>query len=152
MRLAARLVRRLALALSHAHAQGAFHRGLNAKNIMVCRHRDLVVVDFGLAQLARAEDAPIVQREETVGTLAYMAPEEVRGDSGAVGAGCDIYSLEAILYELLTGRRPFDGPHTQVPGMIAAADAERPSRHRGDLDPLLDEICVKAMAKKAEDR
>jgi Protein kinase domain len=103
-RLVARLVRRLALALSDAHAQGAFHRGLNSKNIMVCRHRDLVVMDFGLAQLARDVDPPIVQPEETVGTLAYLAPEQVRGDSGAVGAGCDIYSLGVILYELLTGK------------------------------------------------
>jgi hypothetical protein len=81
-----------------------------------------------------------------------MSPEQLSGDMEAIGPRCDIYSLGIIFYELLTARRPFEGPTTAVMAQILYRDPQPPSRYRTDLDARLEAICLKAMAKKAEDR
>ncbi len=81
-----------------------------------------------------------------------MAPEQVRGDIDAMGVGTDVYSLGVILYELLTRRLPFEGPPGLVMGLIALMEPPAPSSHRPELDRGLEAVCLKAMAKRIEDR
>ena len=87
-----------------------------------------------------------------MGTLGYMAPEQIRGDLKEIGPACDIYALGVILYELLTGRLPFSGSGLAVAGQILTETPLPPSTHRSDLDPALEAICLKAMAKQVGDR
>ena len=87
-----------------------------------------------------------------MGTLGYMAPEQIRGDLKEIGPACDIYALGVILYELLTGRLPFSGSGLAVAGQILTQAPLPPSTHRADLDPRLEAICLKAMAKEVGDR
>ncbi len=94
----------------------------------------------------------LTQDGAVMGTPAYMSPEQARGQSEAVGPSSDIYSLGVILYELLTSQRPFTGELLRVLSQISTAEPERPTQLRPGLDPHLEEICLKAMAKRPEDR
>ena len=76
-----------------------------------------------------------------------MSPEQAFGDVETIGPGCDIYSLGVIMYELLTGRVPFEGPEAFVLGQILFVEPAPPSTYRSDLDPQLEAICLKAIAK-----
>ena len=99
-----------------------------------------------------AQDERLTGSASVVGTPAYMSPEQVCGKAEGLGPCCDIYSLGVILYELLTGRVPFEGPEAFVLGQILFVEPAPPSRHRPDLDPLIEAICLRAMAKKVEER
>jgi serine/threonine protein kinase len=145
-------VHKLALALAEAHARGVIHRDLKPSNIMVAAKRNLVILDFGLAWRVGAEEARLTKTGAILGTPAYMSPEQFSGDAAAIDPRCDIYSLGVIFYELLTARRPYEGTTAAVMGQILYRDPEPPSRYRTDLDARLEAICLKAMAKKAEDR
>jgi predicted Ser/Thr protein kinase len=150
-RTAASLVRKLAQAMREAHAQGVIHRDLKPANIMINRRQEPVVMDFGLAR--RVNDSMRVTRPgSVVGTPAYMAPEQIRGSPGALGPACDIYSLGVILYELLTGRLPFKGRLSSVVGRILAGDLEPPSQVQPGLDPRIEAICLRALARTPEQR
>ena len=81
-----------------------------------------------------------------------MPPEQVSGKLAAMGPGCDIYSLGVVLYELLTARPPFTGDLLALLSQIALDDPKPPSKHREEIDPQLDDICLKAMAKQPVDR
>jgi predicted Ser/Thr protein kinase len=151
-RQAAALVRKLALALHEAHARGVIHRDLKPANVMINQRREPIIMDFGLARRLNKEGVRLTKAGSIVGTPAYMAPEQVSGDGSQVGPGCDIYSLGVILYELLTGRLPFDGPLTAVLVQVLTQAPVPPSKHRPDLDAGLEAICLKAMAKKIEER
>ena len=148
----AAVVRKLALALHEAHGRGVIHRDLKPSNIMIDRRREPVVMDFGLARRANSQDIRLTQSGAAIGTPAYMPPEQVRGDMAAIGAGCDIYSLGVILYELLTGRLPFRGNVADVLVQILTVETPPPSQFRPEADPRLAEICLKAMSKRVEDR
>jgi serine/threonine protein kinase len=148
----ANAVRKLALALSVAHARGVIHRDLKPSNIMVTARRELVIMDFGLAWRVGTEDARLTKSGMILGTPAYMSPEQLSGDRAAISPSCDIYSLGVIFYELLTGRRPFEGPTTAVLAQILYKDPLPPSAHRPDLDAQLESICLRAIAKKSQDR
>ena len=151
-RRAAALVRKLALAVQEAHANGIVHRDLKPQNIFIDQRGEPVVVDFGLARRGVARDATLTQSGALMGTPAYMAPEQARGRIEEVGPHSDIYSLGVILYQLLTGRLPFRGDFLQVLGQVMSAEPDPPSTHQPDLDPHLEAICLKAMAKRPEDR
>jgi serine/threonine protein kinase len=151
-RRAAALVRAVALALDTAHRQGVIHRDLKPGNIMLAHHDGLDrprVVDFGLAR--GAEDPALTATGAVIGTLRYMSPEQVDGKE--VGPASDIYSLGVVLYELLTGRLPYQGAtRSEIIYAIAKQPLERPSRHRPGLDPVLDALCLKALAKAPAER
>ncbi len=149
---AAALVRTLALALEEAHRQGVIHRDLKPSNVMMNRRGEPVVMDFGLAREVQAAAAVQTHQGTILGTPAYMAPEQARGDVTAMGPGCDVYSLGVILYELLVGRVPFDGPTLDVL-VQQVRDEPPPLGHlRPDLDPHVEAICRKAMAKEPSRR
>ena len=150
----AALVGKLALALDVAHTQGVIHRDLKPANVMIRStgsRREPVIVDFGLARRDDADEVRITKTGQVMGTLGYMAPEQIRGDK-AIGPACDIYALGVMLYELLTGQLPFTGTGLAVAGKILTQDPLPLTAHRPDLDPRLEAICRKAMAKKIEDR
>jgi hypothetical protein len=148
-RQAAALLCRLALTLQEAHTRGVIHRDLKPSNVMLNARNEPVVMDFGLAR--REGDIRMTRSGLAVGTPAYMSPEQLNGEANA-GPASDQYSLGVILYELLTGRLPFEGPLMAVLAQKATQDPEPPSRRRPDLDPRLEAICLKAMARNAEDR
>jgi hypothetical protein len=148
----AALIRQLALALEEAHRRGIIHRDLKPSNIMMNRRGEPVVMDFGLARPPDAADVRLTQSGAIVGTPAYMPPEQVDGATTLLGPRCDIYSLGVILYELLTGRLPFQGGTPQVLCQILRDEPRRPSAYRPDLDPRLEAICRKAMAKRINER
>ncbi len=148
----AALVRQLALALEEAHRRGVIHRDLKPSNIMMNRRGEPVVMDFGLARQTDSGDVRLTQSGAIVGTPAYMPPEQVDGAATLLGPTCDVYSLGVILYELLTGRLPFQGGTTQVLCQILRDEPRPPSAYRPDLDPRLEAICCKAMAKRINER
>jgi hypothetical protein len=149
---AAALVRQIALALEEAHSHGVIHRDLKPSNIMINRRGEPVVMDFGLARRAGAADVRLTRTGTVMGTPAYMAPEQVEGDLDRVGPVSDVYALGVILYELLTGRLPFQGSMGKVMSQILTEEPVPPSRLRPGLDPRLEAVCRKAMAKRVEDR
>lgn len=150
---AALIVRKVALALAAAHDKGIVHRDLKPANIMFDRERkDVIVMDFGLARGPRMGDARGTQSGVIMGTPAYMSPEQASGGSKDVGPAGDIYSLGVVLYEILTGTRPFQGSATEVIGQILHVEPEKPSQRRAGIDPRLESICLKAMAKRPEER
>jgi serine/threonine protein kinase len=151
-RRAVEVTRELALALAKAHHEGIIHRDLKPANVMVDTSGGLVLMDFGLARWHDDLDSTFTPSGAVLGTPAYMPPEQAEGNLKAIGPRSDLYSLGVILYELLTGRRPFEGSLTKVLGMIAFVAPPPPSTHRPDLDPRLEAICLKALAKKPEDR
>jgi formylglycine-generating enzyme required for sulfatase activity/serine/threonine protein kinase len=151
----AALVGKLALALQEAHTQKVTHRDLKPANVMIKttrQRREPVIVDFGLARRDSPQNQRLTRSGQVVGTLGYMAPEQVRGDLNEIGPACDIYALGVILYEMLTGRLPFSGSGIAVAGQILTQTPLPPSAHRTDLDPALEAICLKGMAKAIGDR
>lgn len=146
------VIRKLALALQEAHDKGIIHRDLKPANIMINRKGEPVIMDFGLARRENSGDAQISHSGQIMGTPAYMSPEQARGDGKAVGPASDIYSLGIVLYELLCGRRPFEGTVTEVIGLILHVDAPPPAEFRPTVDPRLQAICLNAIAKKPGDR
>jgi hypothetical protein len=151
-RQAASLVRKLALALSEAHQRGVIHRDLKPGNVMIDKRGEPMVMDFGLARRARGGDARLTQAGTLLGTPAYMPPEQIRGDLEATGPASDIYSLGVILYELLAGRPPFKGDPMAVLSQVLLDEPPPLTQFRSNLEPDLETICRKAMAKKPEDR
>ena len=138
--------------VAFAHAKGVVHRDLKPENIMVGRFGETYVLDWGLALLLGRS-----LREGIVGTPAYMSPEQAAGRQSDVGPRSDVYSLGAILYELLARRMPHEysletaSSGHSFEGMIA--DPPRPLRELGvDVSPELAAICDKAMARRPEER
>ena len=110
--------------LAEAHAKGIVHRDLKPANVMINHRKEPIITDFGLANwiLGRTR---LTQMGMMLGTPSYMAAEQVAGNLDAIGPATDIYSLGVILYEMLTGRLPFEGPVTAVLGQIGL--------HRGEV-------------------
>jgi WD40 repeat protein/serine/threonine protein kinase len=150
----ATVVRIVAHAIEEAHKRGVIHRDLKPGNIMINKRGEPIVMDFGLARWVNAdkEDIRLTRSGAILGAPVYMSPEQVYGDVDAMGPGCDVYSLGVILYELLTGRLPFEGPTTAVLAKTLIQPPKPPSAYRPDVDPRLEAICLKAMAKKISER
>jgi predicted Ser/Thr protein kinase len=147
-----RIVRKLALALEEAHAKGIVHRDLKPTNVLLDEKREPIIMDFGLARQIKKQDARLTQCGAILGSPAYMSPEQVEGDADTLGPAGDIYSLGVILYELLTGVTPFQGSTAAVLGQILTREPRKPTERRPEIDPQLEAICLRMMAKRVDDR
>src|SRR5215470_17089330 len=148
---AARIAAAVADALAHAHARLIIHRDVKPANILLTADRAPVLVDFGLA----LDDAGAGGREKgkVSGTPWYMSPEQATGTAHRIDGRTDIYSLGVVLYEMLTGRLPFRATHLQELLRQVRDDEPQPPRQLvGDIPPELGRACLKALAKRQEDR
>ncbi|MBC8351447.1 MAG: serine/threonine protein kinase [Planctomycetes bacterium] len=145
------LVAKIASALHAAHRTGTVHRDLKPANVMIDQNNEPVVMDFGLAGLADAE-SNLTQCGEMIGTPAYMSPEQITGNLDAVGPVSDVYSLGAIMYEMLTAQLPFDGSVASVVQQALQVEPPSPTAVRDDIDSTLEAICLKAMSRTQEER
>lgn len=147
---AVNLVLRVAEALCAIHAAGIVHRDLKPENILLDRSGGPFLTDFGLAQEARGERLTAVG--QILGTPGYMAPEQVAPELGPLGPAADQYALGVVLYQLLTGRRPFEGSLVAQFHQLVTHSAPPPSALRRDLDRKLEAIVLKALARLIPDR
>jgi serine/threonine protein kinase len=160
-----RAFERICEAVAFAHARGVVHRDLKPENVMVGPFGEVLVMDWGVAKAldggARApasDGAPLAATAATavgavIGTLAYMAPEQAGGEAGRTGRPADVYALGAILYFLLTGRAPFEGPAAERRARgDARAEPEPPRRLDPKIAPALEAIVLRAMAVEPGDR
>ncbi|MDR2932525.1 MAG: protein kinase, partial [Oscillospiraceae bacterium] len=136
-------------ALQHAHDKGIVHRDIKPHNIMLLHNGEIKVMDFGIARFARSEVRTITDR--AIGSVHYISPEQAMGDN--TDEKSDIYSLGVMLFEMLTGRLPFDAD-TAVSVAIKQiqTQAARPRSINPDIPEGLEEITMRAMQKDAARR
>jgi WD40 repeat protein len=151
-RAAAELVRLVAEAVHHAHQRGVLHRDLKPANVLLDGEGKPHVTDFGLARRLEG-GAGLTRSGALVGTPAYMAPEQAAGRAEQLTTATDVYGLGALLYELLTGRPPFqaDTP-LETLAQVLADDPVPPSRLRPGVPPDLEVICLKCLRKEPAGR
>jgi serine/threonine protein kinase len=143
--------RQLASGLAYLHTKGVVHRDLKPENILVTPDDRLVIGDFGTAQLAGARRLTWKHLSESLGTPDYMSPEQVQGERG--DARSDVYSWGVMLYELLTGRVPFDGDNFMaVMAGHLQGDPKPIHKLRHDVPPALEAVVMHAMRRHPEHR
>ena len=142
------IAREIASGLAAAHQRGIVHRDVKPSNIMLLPDGRLKILDFGIAKV---KDIVMTATGTPVGTVAYMSPEQTRGE--AVDLRADVWALGVVLYEMLTGRLPFTGENAAaVAYAIVARDPTPPSALREHLPPGLDHVVATALAKLPERR
>jgi tRNA A-37 threonylcarbamoyl transferase component Bud32 len=151
-RAAATLVEKVARAVEHAHQNGVLHRDLKPGNILIDERGDPLVTDFGLAKFL-SSSVDMTRSGEVLGTPLYMAPEQASGRISLIGVGTDVWGLGVILYELVTGRRPFAGQTTEeVNFQIRHAEPPRPSAVEPKVNRDLQTIILKCLEKEPHRR
>jgi serine/threonine-protein kinase len=148
---AVQIAREAARALDYAHQHGVVHRDIKPENILLTRDGSTLVADFGIARALAAEEQ-LTQTGMTVGTPAYMSPEQAAGDPTVDGRS-DIYSLGCTLYEMLAGEPPFTGPTAQAVLMRRFTDTPRPLHEaRETVPPAVEQVVTRALARAPADR
>ena len=141
------VIRDVALALSHAHSHGVIHRDVKPSNVMIDRGGRARLMDFGLAR--SLGDHTLTATGQVLGTPLYMAPEQASGERETHGAAADVYSLGAVLYEMLAGRPPFQA--TELPGLYKKILVDVPAAP-GKLAPgvpaALDALVLQCLEKE----
>jgi serine/threonine-protein kinase len=151
-RRAAMVVAAVARAVQHAHERGVLHRDLKPSNILLDRQGRPYVTDFGLGRQLEG-GSELTQSGAIVGTPSYMAPEQASGRFGVVTIAADVYGLGSILYALLTGRPPFQGPSVLETVLLVREEAPQPPRsHNPCLARDLETICLKCLEKEPHRR
>ncbi|APR85966.1 Serine/threonine protein kinase PrkC, regulator of stationary phase [Minicystis rosea] len=167
------------LAVDYAHTRRVVHRDLKPSNIMLGSYGEVYLLDWGLAKVSGVTDPPVVEEEDAVdgnavtqaasvvvgasgmltakgallGTIGYMAPEQLAGRGARIDARADVYALGAILFEILTLTRFRTETNARELLFSLASNAiERPSTRAPSVPPELDELCVQALAVRPEDR
>lgn len=136
-------------ALQHAHDKGIVHRDIKPQNIMMFTDGTIKVMDFGIAKFAREEGKTAT--DQAIGSVHYISPEQASGN--VTDAKSDIYSVGAMMYEMLTGRKPFDSDNPVAIAVMHMHDIpERPRQINPDIPDGLEEIVLRAMEKAPEDR
>lgn len=144
---AVEIVQKVALTIHYAHSKRVLHRDIKPSNIMVTPAGEPIVMDFGLA-LDMESNTSGSHSGIPIGTPAYMSPEQVGGKRKEMDERCDVYSLGALLYKLLTGLPPFQGLQHRIFWEVLSKDPTPPSKVAARVPLELDKICLKAMAKE----
>jgi len=134
-------------ALDYAHARGVVHRDIKPANILITGDAQVKITDFGIAKI---ESSTLTQVGAVIGTPSYMSPEQFKGEP--VDGRSDLFAVGIVLYQMLTGVRPFSGPASTVMHQIIHEMPPRPSERQPQLSPAFDAVLAKAMAKNAADR
>jgi len=149
---AAQVMATVGRAVHYAHQHGVLHRDLKPSNILLDRQGTPYLTDFGLAKIAH-QSGGLTLTGAVIGTPSYMAPEQAAGKTKHLTTAADIYSLGAILYELLTGRPPFRGDTpVEVLRKVIEREPERPQSFNKGIDPNLARICLKCLEKEPGQR
>jgi tRNA A-37 threonylcarbamoyl transferase component Bud32 len=148
---AARLIEPLATALHYAHEQGVVHRDIKPDNVLLDKESVPHIADFGLA---RREDGAALRTQEGVrmGTPAYMSPEQHEGRSHQADGRSDLWALGVILYEMLTGERPFQGDQVRIAYAVMQLEPTPPRRLEPNTPADLETICLKCLVKEPDGR
>ncbi|WP_322401718.1 serine/threonine-protein kinase [Massilia luteola] len=140
-------ITQLLRALDYAHARGVVHRDIKPANILITGDAQVKITDFGIAKI---ESSTLTQVGAVIGTPSYMSPEQFKGET--VDGRSDLFAVGIVLYQMLTGARPFSGPASTVMHQIIHEMPPRPSERQPSLHPAFDTVLAKAMAKRTEDR
>jgi len=141
------IIRQILDGIGYAHEYGVVHRDIKPSNIMINEDGRIKINDFGIAHL---ESSELTQVGDLLGTPHYMSPEQCLGTE--VDGLADLFSIGVIAYELLTGSKPFTGNFATVMNQVINFQPAKPSQLNPKLAPCMDEVLLKALAKKKEDR
>lgn len=145
------ILQRIGAALDEAHRRGLVHRDLKPSNILFDQYNHAYLSDFGMVRLAENQEGTLTGSNASVGTPGYMSPEQIQGQE--VDTRSDIYALGILLFEMLTGRRPFEA---DTPAMVIVKQMTQPPPRlydvRPDLPPVYDLVIERVLSREREQR